>query len=319
MSWHACWSPATGSLTIFAGAGSPFVQWSRYHRAMWLISFLARQSGQDPLLRSRTWSVAALVLPTMAMGLLLVSVSAGSMGGRIADGLAYASAVVSCASIACGTAVVPIWLGRLDSRDRASRVVDVALWAVPGALTIVASIGALFLMERAYPVAGDRDGDAFVAGAVALLSSAMFVGFLSTVWGLRLSVERGRRRLGWRPAQEIADERFAELERSSAETAAAIDAMLAMPEPQIGEIAVCEVILDDPALPWRRLIATNQRLLLRGESEWTWRDHRDLADVVRGAADDIVLEYRNQAPVLAPGGSADMRALTRYLKTCISR
>lgn len=289
----------------------------------WLMSSLIRlwshQSGPTPVLRTRAWTVIALVLPVVAAGLLSAPVALGMTVTPTADALSIASAITSCASLACLTTVVPIWLARLSSRDSSSRIIDLCLWAIPAVLSAGATVGAYRLVVLTNVVGGGDDSDAVISGGVALLFTPLLIGIMSTCWGLRLSIERMRRRRGWRPAEEVIDERLAEQERTIAENDRAIDLLLAMPEPQTGEMPVCEVITERPSSPWTRLIATDQRLLLAGETDWWWRDHGDLLDVRHSHKGGIHLTYNDGTSILVEEGDAGMEELGRYLDSVVAR
>lgn len=291
---------------------------AEYSRVMSLMSSLSRPGGPDPRFGSRFWTVVALALSAAAVGVLCVAVSLGRAQNPAADGSAIAAAVVSLAAAVCMTGAAPTWLARFSSAEADSKLIDVLLWALPAAMTVVAAAGGVVLMEQAMLASYGGGRESFLAGGAMLLGSILYVGVASTLWGVRLSVERLRRRRGWRPDHEIALERLAEQSRSVRTAQETIDRQVDPTAIRSGEIFIVEAVVDDPASPWPHLVATDQRLILRGESGWSWREHRDLVGVDRTEEGRVIIAHIGRGKIVVPGDGAGVGDLADYLERVLA-
>lgn len=252
-----------------------------------------------------------------AVALVLTAIMLAPTEASAANVLMVAAGVTSLGATILLTAAAPAWLVRLRDLHPGSRLIGLSLWVIPLTATVLAAAGAIRLFDEAMLASQNADPQLFVIGSAGPVVIAAYSGIASTLWGLRLSIERSRRKRGWRPRHEIRDETGDARRRAIVDDLnERIDRNLAASQPRPEEKFLFEVIDDTPRGAGHRLAVTNQRLFVKG-AEPAHREHSDLTRVARDEDGLLTISHVGQEPLVLSASATNIRRLERLLERAL--
>lgn len=264
-------------------------------------------------------SIASIATVGAAIALVLAAVALAPTAASAANILMVAAGVTSLGATILLTAAAPAWLARLRARHADSRLIGLSLWVIPLTTTVLAAAGAIRLFHAAMLASQTADPQLFLIGSAGPVVIAAYSGIASTLWGLRLSIERSLRKRGWRPRHEIRDEiEDAQRRALVSDLNERIDRNLAASQPRPEEKFLFEVIDDTPRGAGNRLAVTNQRLFVKG-AEPAHREHVDLTRVVRDEDGLLTISHVGQEPLVLSASATNIRRLARLLERALPR
>ncbi len=292
---------------------------AEYGHGVSLAFNLLQPGDPDPRGGTRTRSIASIAAVVAAVALVVAAIALAPAAASAANVLMIAAGVTALVATVLLTAAAPAWLVRLRALEADSRLIGLSLWAIPLTATVLAAAGAIRLFDEAMLASAHADPQSFILGSAGILALALYAGVASTLWGLRLSIERSLRRRGWRPRREIGHEMEDARRRAIVDDLnARIDRNLAASQQRPNERFLFEVIDDVPGGVRHQLAVTDQRLFVRGE-EPAHREHSDLVSVARGEDGSLTISHVGREPLVLSGSATNVRRLARLLERSLPR